>query len=144
MKFAVIISALLLFVGCSSKPITSGMGVNTIDSADNWQQHLKVDNPKLAENLVISDLKTRLTNEFLEVNLTLASRYPKTQNLQYKFNWFDADGFAVEPDKTAWQSLALHGMQQHQLRALAPTKTATKFNIYVRDINEKVYKFPKQ
>lgn len=144
MKLVISIFAALLMVACSSKPITSGIGVQTGSTATNWQQHLKVDNPTLADKLFIDALKTRSTNGFLEVNLNLASRFEKSQSLQVKFNWFDAEGFAVEPEKSAWQSVTLHGMQHHQLRALAPQQKVTQFNLYVREVNEKVYRFPKQ
>ena len=142
MKHYLTILTLALFLqACSSKPVTSGVGTGHINVNDNWQKHLKVDNPQLGSRLFISNVITRDTNGLLDVNLELTSMYKKTQNLQYHFNWFDKDGFIVEEGKAPWKSLSLHGQQVVNLGAIAPTDKVTRFKLYVREVNEKVYRF---
>ena len=139
-----IIGILIFFAllqGCAGKPVTSGTGTEQVTANDNWQAHLKVDNPTLAKRLVISNVLTRTTNGLLDVNLELTSSYKKTQNLQYHFNWFDKDGFVIEQGKEPWKSLPLHGHQVVNLGAIAPTKDVVKFRLYVREINETIYRF---
>ena len=77
----------------------------------------------------------------MEVNLTLTSRYNKSQKLQYHFNWFDSEGFVIEAGKTPWLPLELHGQQSTTLRGLAPNINVSTFNVYVREIPEKAYKY---
>ena len=91
--------------------------------------------------LTIADVKSRKTNGLLEVNLRLASTFKKSLKLQYHFNWFDAQGFVVESRKTPWKPVELHGFQSTTLRGLAPNGQVASFNVYVREIPEKAYKY---
>lgn len=142
MKHTIALFILLIFLqGCANKPVTSGAGSNQITLNDSWQKHLRVDNKELGQRLYISNVLTRSTNGLLDVNLELTSSYKKTQNLQYHFNWFDKDGFVIEEGKEPWKSLSLHGHQVVNLGAIAPTKDVAKFTLYVREVNETIYRF---
>ncbi|TLU66301.1 DUF1425 domain-containing protein [Thalassotalea litorea] len=140
-KLVLIALPLLMLYGCASEPDTAGIGTDPMTQGDNYQDYLKVNNPELGKRLKITDVKSRKTNEFLEVNLQLLSTYDKTQNLQYQFYWYDADGFVIEPGKTPWKAIALHGQQNLTLRAMAPVKNVDKFSLYVREVPKEVYKF---
>ncbi len=132
----------VFIVGCKNvPPVTSGIGASQMAPGEKFSQHLQVHNPKLAKQLYISDIKSRQQQDLLEINLTLTSTYKKTLQLQYQVNWFDVDGFAVEPGKSPWKSLDLHGMQTQTVKALAPTAKATTFSLYVREVPEKAFKF---
>lgn len=133
---------MLGLVACKNvSPVTSGIGTEQIAHGQNYQQRLIVDNQQLASQLFISDIKTRMNNDFLEVNLALTSKYEKSLALQYQFNWFDKDGFVIESGKNPWQALELHGMQTINVKGLAPSKNAASYSFYVREVNEKFYKF---
>ncbi len=140
---AITVLSSLLVLGCSNTmpPTTSGTGTSVLTQGDDFSKHLKVDNPKLALKLTIADVKSRKTNGLLEVNLKLASTYKKSLKLQYHFNWFDAQGFVVESRKTPWKPVELHGFQSTTLRGLAPNGQVASFNVYVREIPEKAYKY---
>lgn len=132
----------LFIVGCKNvPPVTSGVGASQIAPGEKFSKHLQVHNPKLGKQLYISDIKSREQQDLLEVNLTLTSTYKKTLQLQYQVNWFDVDGFAVEPGKSPWKSLDLHGMQTQTVKALAPTAKASTFSLYVREVPERAFKF---
>jgi len=122
-------------------PVTSGIGSSQIEPAQEYSKHLQTDNKQLAVKLHISDIKSRTINDLLQLNLTLASRYEKSQQLQYQFQWFDQDGFAIETGKSPWQALELHGMQTATVTGLAPSTKVSTFSIYVREVPEKFFKF---
>jgi uncharacterized protein YcfL len=132
-----------ILLGCANKtlPITSGTGTSNMAQGDDFTKHLKVHNLKLAKQLKIAHVKSRKTNNLLEVNLELVSTYEKSLKLQYHFNWFDVDGFVIESRKTPWKPLELHGFQSTTLRGLAPSEQVTSFNVYVREIPQKAYEF---
>jgi len=140
---AVTVLSSLFVMGCANTtpPITSGTGTSVMTQGDDFSKHLKVDNPKLAKKLKISEVKSRKINGLLEVNLQLASTFKKSLKLQYHFNWFDAQGFVVESRKTPWKPVELHGFQSTTLRGLAPNEQVASFNVYVREIPEKAYKY---
>lgn len=131
--------AMMLFA--CAKPDTYGTGTGPITPGDIWQNVLQVDNPKLAQRLFISNVLSRKTNGLLDVNLEIKSTYKKTQNLQYQFSWFDDQGFVIEQDKEPWKSVSLHGNQVVNVGAIAPNSEVAKFKLYVREVNEEVYRF---
>jgi len=139
-------SILIIFVsvtvmaGCA-KPVTSGIGTSQMTASDNYRVHLKLDNPKLAKKLQITNVISRMNNDLLQLNLELSSQYKKSQSLQYHFEWFDAQGFSVEAGKAPWMPLDLHGFSVINLAALAPSVKASKFKIYVREVSTKAQKF---
>ena len=137
---------LIIFVGAAvmlgcAKPVTSGIGSSQMTASDNYTKHLKLDNPKLAKKLQITNIITRKNNDLLQLNLELSSKYKKSQNLQYHFEWFDDQGFAVEAGKAPWKPLDLHGFAVINLDALAPSVNASKFKVYVREVSTKAQRF---
>ena len=142
-SLAVILLSTFAIAGCANKtpPVTSGTGTSVMTQGDDFSQHLEVDNADLAKRLFISEVKSRKNSGLLEVNLQLTSNYKRSQKLQYHFNWFDADGFVIESRKTPWKPLELHGQQSTTLRCLAPNINVSSFNVYVREIPEKAYKY---
>lgn len=142
-RFSLLLLSLFVIAGCTNKkpPVTSGTGTSMMTQGGNFSKHLEIHNDELAERLYISDVKSRKSNGLLEVNLELTSSYEKTQKLQYHFNWFDSEGFVIESRKTPWKPLNLHGQQSTTLRGLAPNINVSTFNVYVRAIPEKAYKY---
>lgn len=132
----------LAITGCKNlPPVTSGIGSSQIVPGQEYAKYLQVDNKKLAAKLYISDLKTRINNDLLAINLSLTSRYKKSQQLQYQFQWFDQAGFVIEAGKSPWQPLELHGMQTITVADLAPSTQVAKFSLYVREVPEKFFKY---
>lgn len=141
-SIAIVTLCSIYFAGCANiPPTTSGTGTSKMTQGDDFNSHLKVNNPKLAKQLNITDVKSRVTNNLLEINLELTSHYKKSLKLQYHFNWFDGDNFVIESRKTSWKPLELHGLQSTTLRALAPSENVVSFNLYVREVPEKAYEF---
>jgi len=122
-------------------PVTSGIGSSQIAPGQKYSKHLQIDNKQLAAKLYISDIKSRTNNDFLQLNLTLTNRYKKSLQLQYQFQWFDQDGFALEAGKSPWQALELHGMQTAAVAGLAPSTKVSTFSLYVREVPEKFFKY---
>ena len=133
---------LLLISACKNvPPVTSGIGSEQIAPGQKYNKHLQVHNESLAKQLHISDIRSRTTNDLLEINLSLTSAYEKSLHLQYQFQWFDSQGFTIEAGKSPWQSLELHGMQTITVAGLAPTTQVSTFSLYVREVPEKFFKF---
>ena len=136
------LTATLLISGCKNvPPVTSGIGSDQIAPGQKFSKHLQVHNPELGKKLHISDIRSRTSNELLEINLSLTSTYEKTLKLQYQFTWFDNEGFVIEAGKSPWQPLDLHGMQTATVPGLAPTTQVASFSLYVREVPEKFFKF---
>lgn len=139
--FILIVTGVFITACKNIPPVTSGIGSSQITPELQYSEHLQVDNKKLAKKLYISDIKSRTKNDLLQINLTLTSRYKKSLQLQYQFQWFDQDGFVIEADKSPWQALDLHGMQTATVPGLAPSTKVSTFSLYVREVPEKFFKF---
>lgn len=132
----------LVIIGCKNvPPVTSGIGSTQIVPGQEYAKLLIVDNKQLAAKLYISDIKSRKNNDLLALNLSLTSRYKKSLQLQYQFQWFDQAGFVIEAGKSPWQPLELHGMQTITVAGLAPSIQVATFSLYVREVPTKFFKF---
>jgi len=130
-RFIAIVMGLVLG-GCSSGN-TSGVGISS-PAVATGEAVLEVDNSALARDLELHDVKERYQGDLLQVQATLASLAGGELFLQYKFSWFDTQGFAVEPQQDAWIPVKLHGHQQVSLQGLAPAARAIQYKIYVREV----------
>jgi uncharacterized protein YcfL len=132
----------VIIAGCKNiPPVTSGIGSKQITPGHEFAEYLQLDNNKLAKKLHISDIKSRENNDLLSINLSLTSRYEKSQQLQYQFQWFDQAGFIIEAGKSPWHPLELHGMQTITVTGLAPSIHVASFSLYVREVPKKFFKF---
>lgn len=139
MKHILPLLMILLVAACSSRPTTSGIGVE--QTGQQYNQQLIIDNPELAKKLAITDVKTRQTNGLTDVVVTLASQYKKSQYLQYQFTWYDADGFMIRGNHSPWQAIKLFGFAKTQLPGLAPTANAVTFSLAVREVSTEAHEF---
>ncbi|MCF7519304.1 MULTISPECIES: YcfL family protein [Pseudoalteromonas] len=139
MKHILPLLMILLVTACSSRPTTSGIGVE--QTGQQYNQQLIIDNPELAKKLAITDVKTRQTNGLTDVVVTLASQYKKSQYLQYQFTWYDADGFMIRGNHSPWQAIKLFGFAKTQLPGLAPTANAVTFSLAVREVSTEAQEF---
>ncbi|MBL4763753.1 MAG: YcfL family protein [Colwellia sp.] len=134
--------SLFFISACKNVPlVTSGIGSEQLASEQKYSKHLQVDNKKLANQIHISDIKSRKQHDLLQVNLSLTSTYKKSLQLQYQFQWFDQDGFVIEAGKSPWIPFELHGMQTQTVASLAPTPHVATFSLYVRKVPEKFFKY---
>ncbi len=131
-KLFTVLVMILGLAACAKN--TTGIGIEHYETGQGVQSQLKLDNSKLAGRLVLSEIKTRSVNGLIQAQASLKSTYSQDQTLQYKFYWYDKDGFEVERDKSPWRSLKLHGSQQVSLQGGAPNSEATGFKVYVREV----------
>lgn len=139
MKYIVPLLTVFMLSACSHQPVTSGISVE--QSSSQYDEQLRVDNPDLGKKLAITDVKTRQTNQLTDVVVTLSSQYKKSQYLQYKFNWFDKQGFAVKGNHSPWQAITLFGYAKTQLSGLAPNTDAVTFSLAVREVSTEAQEF---
>ena len=97
------------------------------------RKNIVVNRPWLAQRLEFGDIRTRSTpNGFLEVQVAVTNTRTTTQQLEYSFAWYDADGFQVEAVGSAWKPHVIYGKQTVELQSIAPTPAATSVKVFVR------------
>ena len=83
--------------------------------------------------IAMDDIKTTRVNDFLVANMVLRNKWPFSQDVQYRASWFDESGLEIEPERAVWNKLVLTGKSERTVKLTAPTTTAVKVTITVRD-----------
>lgn len=127
-------AATAFLAGCAA-PNTTGITASVApDENGVYQQYLQADNTRLARNLLLDNVRCDQTaNGHLRASLTLTSARNKTMQIQYKFAWFDASGFEIDPDAETWRVLTLEGRDTRPVTGIAPTTAAESFRLRVRE-----------
>ncbi|GGP49970.1 hypothetical protein GCM10009347_16250 [Shewanella algicola] len=126
MKLASIIvfTSTLLLGACAHN--TAGIAVDS-----NGQ--VRVDSSSFASDVNVTDIASIMVGDLVKASALIQSKSSYDQRVQYKFTWFDANGYTIENEATSWKSVKLHGMQQLQVSAVAPNTQVSHFEIYVRE-----------
>lgn len=129
-NLTILILASLLIAGCAT---TSGLEFIGKPNSENDRKHLVIHNESLANKITISSAQTRTTGDLLEVNLTVQNLTNRDRRVQYRFSWFDRDGFEVEAGSESWTPVVMHGASEFNIQALAPNTSIQSFKLNVRE-----------
>ena len=120
--------------GCSSTSGIQGSSAIMDDSSGDIQhsEYVIVNNPKVARGLQIVDMATKRIGNMLSANITLVSKYSDTQQYQYKFAWFDADGLEIDPAGDVWIPFIMYGNETKTIQGVSPNPSARQFKVNLR------------
>lgn len=125
----ILLLPLAFLVACSSGMVSEGQDAGH----GQYKDKLEVDNPALYDKIDIHAVKMRRLGDMLNVQVTLHNESHYRGRYQYRFKWFDADGFEIASESTGWQPVELHGKQDYTVEGTAPTPAAQKFHIVFRE-----------
>jgi uncharacterized protein YcfL len=91
-----------------------------------------VNNPSLARDIAVTELKSVYAGDILRAAATVTSLTSSTLTLEYRFAWYDAKGWELEPEAGTWIPLVLYGKDSRQLQGVAPNSAAKAFKIKIR------------
>ncbi|MEA1926944.1 MAG: YcfL family protein [Candidatus Auribacterota bacterium] len=125
---------LIALAGCSSTAGIQGSSAMMTDSSGDIEhsEYVIVNNPKVARGLQIVDMATKRIGNMLQASITLVSKYSDTEEYQYKFAWFDADGFELDPEGNAWIPFIMYGNETKTIQGVSPNPSARQFKINLR------------
>ena len=124
MRTAIIFSVLALLLSACAPHTAGVMASSTGD--------VRVDNRSFGSEVSVEQLKSRLEGGFLQGSGLIISKVPTDIRLQYKFTWYDINGYTIDNEGVAWEPLKLFGKQQVQVSGVAPNTTAVRYDLYVR------------
>lgn len=131
MKLTTLFSTMLVtasLIGCSSGTVGS------YDKTDKgYETNINYNSTVLATRVKVSDIKTRRVDDLMQVSVDLHNHWDFTLDFQYKFKFFDKDGFEVGADTRPWSPIVLTGNETASVQAVAPNPSAQTFKIYVQD-----------
>ena len=125
-----LIAAIVVVTGCSAgatgiiKPGKDGEKSTGI---------IEYHSVQIESRLAITDLRQRKVGDILQVSVDLRNNWKWKLDFQYKFRFFDKNGFEVDPDGRAWTPIVITGNEVATVQAMAPNPSAETFRIVVRD-----------
>ncbi len=120
-----LLAAAVALVGCSTA------GVEGRKAGSNEQVRYR--NAWLKEAIEMKDLKVRKVGDILQANATVFSNSSGDLSIQYRFAWYDKDGFEIDKDAGSWKLLTLHGRETVDVAGVAPNMRAEEFKIVIRE-----------
>lgn len=124
-KWLVACLGLVALAGCSSSN-TAGL---RIDSAS---QQVLYSDTSLDDDLKIDSIDTQANNGNTRGLVKITNNSQDTQNLQYRFYWYDDQGLEVNAKQGAWRQFILRGYESMTLNEVSVNPNATEFRIQIR------------
>lgn len=107
---------------------------NTAGVSINAQGQVSVESKSLGKEVSLSEVRAKQIGQVLRASVLVTNLKSTDIELQYKFYWYDAEGFAVEDDASPWIPLQLYGKARQQVMGVAPNPSAVNFNLTVRPV----------
>lgn len=123
----------LLFAGCATN-------VNTVERAESratpsyvGDRHVITDKSLAKTFQVLSVNQATVSGNLLKVQATVSNLKNKTRTLNYKFEWIDQDGMAVDSPNETWKAVLFQGRETKTLSTVAISPRAVDFTLKLRE-----------
>lgn len=122
----------LLFGGCQN--------VNTYENAESRatptyvaDKRVVTDNTLAGTVRVVSINQATVSGNLLKIQATVENLKSSVRTVNYKFEWVDVDGMAVNSPNETWKSLTLQGRETTTISTVAITPEAADFRLKFRE-----------
>lgn len=127
-----VVALALLFGGCQN--------VNTYENAEsratpNYVADKRVitDNTLAGAVRVVSINQATVSGNLLKIQATVENLKSSPRTVNYKFEWFDQDGMAVNSPNEVWKALPLQGRESTTISTVAISPKAVDFKLKFRE-----------
>ncbi|CAA0079962.1 Uncharacterised protein [BD1-7 clade bacterium] len=94
---------------------------------------VQVSNPQADRYVSIGNMLHRLKGDIMQFSVEVQNKANNTVKLQYKFKFFDADGFEVASQGRPWAPLVLHAKETTNVQAVAPDMSVKSAKLFIRE-----------
>ncbi len=129
----IVAGAALAFSGCASN-------VNTYERADSQaapsyvaDKRVITDNTLAGKLRVVSINQATVSGNLLKIQATVENLSNKQRTFNYKFEWVDQDGMALDSANETWKSLPLQGRESTTISTVAISPRAVDFKLKFRE-----------
>lgn len=126
----ILICSTLLLSACSAGLVATG---EVTPQQGSQQAQLQVNNELLASRVRIAEINHTYAGNLLRVDVALENLWRFELDFEYKFKWYDSNGFEINTDGKPWKKIVLRGREVEHVQSVAPNPSATQFKIYVQD-----------
>ncbi len=128
-----LVPAVLLLAGC-------GTTVNTVSRADSLaapsmvaDRRVITDNSLAGMVRVVSVNQATVSGNLLKIQATIENLKRSTKTLNYKFEWIDENGMAVDSPNEVWKQIRLQPRETTTVSTVAVTPRAVDFNLKLKE-----------
>ncbi len=87
----------------------------------------------LNKKLYLNKVVTKPAGNLLIGMVEIQNKDFATLKMEYRFAWYDADGFEIEPDARAWQAVVMPPEAIKTLKTTSPQQSGTNFKVFVKE-----------
>ena len=125
--------AILFVAGCASN-------VNTYERAESQatpnviaDKRVITDNTLAGLIRVVSINQGTVSGNLLKIQATVENLRNSTRNVNYKFEWIDQEGMALDSANETWKTLVLQGRETTTISTVAVSPRAVVFKLKFRE-----------
>lgn len=132
---ALLIVGIAVLCGCSATSGAEGRARvgKTDDGAPLLNTKIVYNSTSLSRKVAIDEMTSSMAGDMLLAQVTMHSKAGETINLQYKFEWFDLNGLALNAASATWKPLLIYGKESKTIQGLAPDPRGRDYKLLLRD-----------
>lgn len=132
---ALLIAGIALLSGCTATSGAEGRAKVgwTDEGAPVLNTKVVYNSSSLSRKVAIDEMTSSKAGDMLLAQVTMRSKSGDTVNLQYKFEWFDLNGLALNAASATWKPLLIYGKESKTIQGLAPDPRGRDFKLLLRD-----------
>ena len=92
---------------------------------------VKVNSVLMAHRIRVTDLRSTIVNGLPKVQMTAENVTPHELTFEYRFTWFDKDGFEVQTPLSTWVTVVSQPRDSFNMFGVAPSPNATCFKLTI-------------
>ncbi len=105
----------------------------TDDGAPLLNTKVVYNSTSLSRKIAIDEMTSSKAGDMLLAQVTLHSKAGETLSFQYKFEWFDLNGLALNAASATWKPLIIYGKESKTIQGLAPDPRGRDYKLLLRD-----------
>lgn len=105
----------------------------TDDGAPLLNSKVVYNSSSLSRKVTIEEMTSSKAGDMLLAQVTMRSKAGETLNFQYKFEWFDLNGLALNAASATWKPLIIYGKESKTIQGLAPDPRGRDYKLLLRD-----------
>ncbi|MBA3981238.1 MAG: DUF1425 domain-containing protein [Alcanivorax sp.] len=123
MKYLALVLLPLLLAACAT----------TSSLPEEDRNVMRYDSVSLDGRLELLEVNRAQAGDLIRTQVLVRNRSAFALSYQYKFRWYDRNGFEIAPDGEPWRPRQLAGRSEERLQGVAPNASAVRFEVWVRE-----------
>lgn len=134
-SWMILVGSFFVMSGCSGTSGAESRGKTgwNEEGAPILKTNVIFNNRSLAGDVTIIDMTSSRAGDMMMAQVTLKSKEKDTLNLQYKFEWYDLNGIALNTASASWKPLLLYGQESKSIQGVAPDPRGREYKLLLRN-----------